>query len=162
MGSVADRKYIKQTLVTPYFDPVSFEMELNLNSPYFIFVYGEYSTTLRIGKFESSLNALDAKFSIETNYLEQPITVEVSYNISSTEKSFRLAYICSHKCEIKSTVSGDVKNAKWNFSADLPFHSVQHLGFSGIYQVSNMPFILKTTMKKNLDIYEFDGSFDKN
>ncbi|CAL4079365.1 unnamed protein product, partial [Meganyctiphanes norvegica] len=160
----ADRskQYIKHTLITPFFDTIALEMEFNLDIPYLTFVYGSYSTTLKINKFEYVSNSLDSKFTIETNYLDQPIGVEVAFNISSSEKSVRLAYICSHKCEFRGTVSGDIKTAKWNFSVDLPFHSVQNLGFSGMYNISNMPFILKTTVSKNSDVYEFNGSFDKN
>ncbi|XP_064104223.1 uncharacterized protein LOC135214035 [Macrobrachium nipponense] len=154
--------YLETSLVTPFWDTLGLKLNVDFKprpAVTLVIMKGSAKTTIDVsGSLESK--KLEGQLEIISSYLTYPFSMEVTYDTSAEQKTAHLGVVYDKKYEIKGVISGSAKAAKWVLTTDLPFETIQHLQFSGGYDIMKMPLSANTVFILNTKKYELEANVD--
>lgn len=154
--------YIESSLMTPFWQPLGFKLNVYFqprSAVTLVLIKGDMKTTIDAGgKYETG--KLDGTLEIHSTYSSLPIFIEAAYDIISYEKTAHFVVTYDQKYEMKGSLSGNLRNAKWSLAIDIPTENVQHMEFNGEYNVMANPLSAKAIFILDSKTYEINGQLN--
>ncbi|KAG0718526.1 Apolipophorin [Chionoecetes opilio] len=160
------------SLSTPFWQPLGYSLNLTLRpekKAVLVLTHGQAETTVSLaGDYQQ--DAANAQLTLITPSLQHPLTLEVSYDVSSPSRIVGVAAAYGNKYEAKVTFSGRVTNTLlelglWEYikdtsSQNTPWRAVHHFEGRWQHQLETMPFNMNAALQVESVTYQATATLD--